>query len=117
MSTVNPAVLSVVVEHYEQAACWADGPETGWADLEIDGSFHEQALKDCEKLLQLMTIADIPLSNLERFGHDFWLTRQGHGAGFWDGDWPEYGDWITDIIKRAFSELSAWTEEGYFGSE
>jgi hypothetical protein len=22
-------------------------------------------------------------------GHDFWLTRNGHGAGFWDGDWPE----------------------------
>lgn len=20
-------------------------------------------------------------------GHDFWLTRNGHGAGFWDGDW------------------------------
>jgi hypothetical protein len=21
-------------------------------------------------------------------GHDFALTRNGHGAGFWDGDWP-----------------------------
>ena len=20
-------------------------------------------------------------------GHDLWLTRVGHGAGFWDGDW------------------------------
>lgn len=35
-------------------------------------------------------------------GHDFWLTRNGHGAGFWDGDWadpyspdtdPEDPDW------------------------
>jgi hypothetical protein len=24
-----------------------------------------------------------------RAGHDFWLTRNGHGAGFWDGDWSE----------------------------
>jgi hypothetical protein len=24
----------------------------------------------------------------ERAGHDFWLTRNRHGAGFWDGDWP-----------------------------
>lgn len=23
-----------------------------------------------------------------RAGGDFWLTRNGHGAGFWDGDWP-----------------------------
>ena len=22
-------------------------------------------------------------------GHDSWLTSQGHGAGFWDGDWQE----------------------------
>jgi hypothetical protein len=22
----------------------------------------------------------------ERAGHDFWLTRNGHGAGFWDRD-------------------------------
>ena len=29
-------------------------------------------------------------------GHDFWLTRAGHGAGFWDGDLaPEDGDALT----------------------
>lgn len=25
----------------------------------------------------------------EYAGHDFWLTRNHHGAGFWDGDWKE----------------------------
>jgi hypothetical protein len=25
----------------------------------------------------------------EYAAHDFWLTRNGHGAGFWDGDWNE----------------------------
>ena len=25
----------------------------------------------------------------EYAGYDFWLTRNGHGAGFWDGDWTE----------------------------
>lgn len=25
----------------------------------------------------------------ERAGHDFWLTRNGHGCGFFDGDWTE----------------------------
>jgi hypothetical protein len=28
-------------------------------------------------------------SNTEQAGYDLWLTAQGHGAGFWDGDWPE----------------------------
>ncbi len=33
-------------------------------------------------------------------GHDFYFTRQGHGAGFWDGDWPEvYGDKLTEAAK------------------
>ncbi len=32
--------------------------------------------------------------DLVRAGHDFWLTRNRHGAGFWDGDWdtPYVGD-------------------------
>jgi hypothetical protein len=30
-------------------------------------------------------------------GHDFWLTRNHHGAGFWDGDWPkEIGRRLTE---------------------
>ena len=32
-----------------------------------------------------------------RAGHDFWLTRNHHGAGFWDGDWPDdAGERLTD---------------------
>ena len=27
-------------------------------------------------------------------GQDFWLTRNRHGAGFWDGDWED-GDALT----------------------
>jgi hypothetical protein len=32
-------------------------------------------------------------------GHHFLLTQNGHGAGFWDGDW-ENGDKLTDMVKR-----------------
>jgi hypothetical protein len=28
-------------------------------------------------------------SDLARAGQDFWLTRNRHGAGFWDGDWNQ----------------------------
>lgn len=31
-------------------------------------------------------------------GGDFYLTRNGHGAGFWDGDY-EHGDELTDAAK------------------
>lgn len=35
-------------------------------------------------------------------GHDFWLTRNGHGAGFWETpDWREAeGEQLTAACKR-----------------
>lgn len=38
-------------------------------------------------------------------GHDFWLTRNGHGAGFWDGDWPVHGNALTDLSNE-FPEVN-----------
>ena len=37
------------------------------------------------------------LANLdaEQAGHDFWLTRNGHGAGFWDRGLGAVGDRLT----------------------
>jgi len=35
----------------------------------------------------------------ELAGHDFWLTRVGSGAGFWDGDWPKNGDELAEAAK------------------
>jgi hypothetical protein len=36
-----------------------------------------------------MHLSELVGDDLEQAGHDFWLTRNRHGAGFWDGDWPE----------------------------
>jgi len=37
----------------------------------------------------------------EEIAHDFWLTRNGHGAGFWDGDYPkDIGDNLTKASKK-----------------
>ncbi|WP_435017972.1 hypothetical protein TA3x_005595 [Tundrisphaera sp. TA3] len=35
-------------------------------------------------------------------GHDFLLTRSGHGAGFWDGDWPRGIGEGLDRLAREF---------------
>jgi hypothetical protein len=53
-----------------------------------------QMKEDCEAF-QRDHAADIE-GNEERAGHDFWLTRCHHGAGFWDGDWSkEVGKRLT----------------------
>lgn len=45
-------------------------------------------------------------NRIQQAGHDFWLTSQGHGCGFWDGDWPTQGGLLTDLSKCYPSELN-----------
>lgn len=33
----------------------------------------------------------------EQVGHDFWLTRNRHGAGFWDRGLGEVGEQLTEM--------------------
>lgn len=40
----------------------------------------------------------------ERAGHDFWLTRNGHGAGYWDRDCLENGDLGDALTSMASME-------------
>jgi len=35
----------------------------------------------------------------EQCGHDFWLTRNGHGAGFWDRGLGNAGDKLTTACE------------------
>lgn len=52
-----------------------------------------QAAEDCAAFAQAQPDVDW---NRERAGHDFFLTRNRHGAGFWDGDWPKrLGEQLT----------------------
>ena len=43
--------------------------------------------------------------------HDFILTRNHHGAGFWDGDWFEpFGSLLTDLALT-FPELELYLDD------
>ena len=43
-----------------------------------------------------------------RAGHDFWLTRNHHGAGFWDGDWPEPQATRLTKAAQAYGECNLY---------
>jgi hypothetical protein len=54
----------------------------------------------------------LPHNDTEDFatvaGRDFWYTRQGHGCGFWDGDWREpYASRLTEAAK-AFGAVTVY---------
>jgi hypothetical protein len=71
----------------------------------------ENMKADCQKF-QAENAKDIG-SALEQAGHDLWLTRNGHGCGFWDGDWPEAGDRLTEACKN-YPEVNLYVGDDGF---
>lgn len=41
-------------------------------------------------------------------GHDFWMTRNGHGVGFWDGDWIEPYAGQLDRLAKSFDQVDLY---------
>jgi len=72
---------------YCAAANWAD-------DVITDKAFRDHAEKACGSLWRSFRGIDRVFDNemIEQCGHDFWLTRQGHGTGFWDRPDNTYGN-------------------------
>lgn len=62
---------------------------------------------DCEKF-KAANEADLHLRYPAYGAHDFWLTRNGHGAGFWDGDWPEQAGERLTKASKTFGECNLY---------
>lgn len=67
----------------------------------------EQAAKDCEQFQSenRNDLANIPDDSA---GHDFWLTRNRHGAGFWDRDYLEPIARRLTAASHKFGEIWAY---------
>lgn len=65
------------------------------------------AVADCDRFRELAGNLLDEHDDPNRAAHDFWLTRNGHGAGFWDGDWPINGDTLTAMLgwRTDFGEV------------
>jgi hypothetical protein len=83
-------------------------PETLEAMVADCQAFQKQNAKWLVSVNQRGTSTSV----LTQAGHDFWLTRNGHGAGFWDGDWShEAGKALTESSKR-FGSVDLYPAEG-----
>jgi hypothetical protein len=95
-----------IFHHYITCALWSSTDNDGEpldatydiSDLHA-GTEHNmfEELKDFVKLLEKENVDWSDWSE-EQVGHDFWLTRNGHGAGFWDRG-LENGDVLTKWAK------------------
>ncbi len=48
-------------------------------------------------------------SDAGQTGHDFWLTRNGHGAGFWDRGYGADGETLSQAAK-AYGSVDLWID-------
>lgn len=84
--------LQEFFDSYVETALWSSTDEDGesldiYDSSDIDQRSLDSMMKDAESFLEANK-KDIG-SKYSRAGHDFFLTRNKHGAGFWDGDWAE----------------------------
>lgn len=122
---LNIEAIRGMVAGYLECAVWAshdwrpvdkgaDNPvplnDTFSAD-DFTKAARAHAESDCRKFLhaalELNESDPFDGAEYETIGHDFWLTRNQHGAGFWDGDYPRFGDALTKLCE-SFVECWAY---------
>ena len=120
--------IDAMLTQYVATALWSslDGSdESGGEPLDsnygpddVDSETLEKMRKDCAAFAQANEAQIEQWGGKdcawEQAGHDFWLTRNGHGAGFWDrgaGEWPNDGAELTTASK-AFGECDLYVADG-----
>lgn len=90
--------LDAMINAYLECAIFASTDDDGRSltsenfDVsDFDDAARDAAREDCEAFLA-DNLDKIPRDRVEDAGRDLWLSRNGHGAGFFDGDWDDDGD-------------------------
>lgn len=112
MATQRTRTLERMVTAYIDCALWCTSDEStpsggyplnrNYDRSDIHPDTLEAIYSDCNVFLHRLPehvrgVITNYSNELERCGHDLWLTRNGHGAGFWDGDWIEP---IASLLTR-----------------
>jgi len=59
--------------------------DENYDESDIASNFMNDIKSDCKDFIE--SNYEFIKNDIKLAGHDFWLTRNNHGAGFWDGDW------------------------------
>lgn len=120
--------IQIVADHYIIAAIWADAPEG--THPKPTKETQREAFRQCEKFVaDCGPLFDEAMARFDdgygrhpdagsaeaAFGHDFWLTRQGHGTGFWDRlelKENDLGRKLSNLCQNKWVEYEAY--RGWF---
>lgn len=117
MATDTFQELDEFTQSYIITAFWSsndESDESGGEPLENNYDWRDLAPAELQKMVADCVKFEDQNSDLldgldrSRAGHDFWLTRNGHGAGFWDGDYEDaVGEKLTQA-SHAFGECDIY---------
>jgi hypothetical protein len=108
---MNMQDSAAFIAAYLECAAWADGHEEQ-TERANNGEFTSEAQARAQVECKAFMYRALPYMQAwtpEQAGHDFWLTRNGHGSGFWDRQ-LEGGDVLTAIAKT-FGELGVYVPD------
>jgi hypothetical protein len=104
--------LDAFTRAYCMAALFTEDPNPGQGEYQEHGEWTIANIatdsltviqKDCASFQT--QAGELIADDLEHAGRDFWYTRNGHGCGFWDGDWPELvGEQLT-VLAESYGEM------------
>lgn len=110
--------MDTFLEAYITAALWSSTdestPEGGdfldkkYGPDDLAPETLEKMKADCEKFQS--DNANAIDGRDEQAGHDFWFTRNHHGCGFWDDDWPDAGDRLA-LACKGYPEVRLYVGE------
>lgn len=89
---------NLIAHHYLTAAYWTGEGLSSTPGATWSADSEREALAD---VTGFITQAGALLDGMgaSAIGYDFWLTRNGHGVGFWDRGLGERGDKLSSIAK------------------
>ena len=77
---------ALFLDAYIAVALWSSTDDSGtpfdetYTTGDLSGDLMDHMIEDCAAFIAK---ADLPDEKFTQAGHDFWLTRNGHGVGFW----------------------------------
>ena len=104
---------SSFVDSYLACIDWTQGYDR--AGTELDEDCKREAIIDALAFYN-RAWGLIGEDAIEQAGHDFWLSRNGHGTGFWDRDPALYGgEYNAKRLQKwaeSFGEVTPFDENG-----
>lgn len=105
----NQNTRDFVIAYFE-CALWSstEWDEEGNAGEPLDANYgiddihpvtKRAGMRDCISFVTVYGDLLDQVGDYASHGHDFWLTRNHHGAGFWDRGYEEIGEQLTKAAK------------------